>query len=102
MYTLLFALTILKFAAESFAFLLTKLSQEALPEYVQKIFQLLTLHPTEEMFDGTSQLFLESMKGSFGHFHSKMPQILRQLFRTLDAKDGIEEQGLLFSAIDMA
>ena len=73
-----------KFAGESFSFLINKLSDAQLFEYVKKTFELLLSRPSQVMYDGTSQMFFEAMKGVLGNFHSKMPRLLPLLFRQLD------------------
>jgi U3 small nucleolar RNA-associated protein 20 len=73
------------FAAESFSFLINKLSEESeLPQYIDNTFESLSRRPTQDMFDGTSQLFFETMKSVYGHFHSRMPVTLNLLFRKMD------------------
>ncbi|KAG2381780.1 hypothetical protein C9374_006164 [Naegleria lovaniensis] len=85
-----------KFAAESFSFLINKLSDSELKEYVRKTFELLISKPSQNMYDGTSQMFFESMKGVLGNYHSKMPRLLPLLFRQLDwneeSNDTIKKQ----------
>ncbi|EFC46198.1 predicted protein [Naegleria gruberi] len=73
-----------KFAAESFSFLINKLSDEELKIYVEKVFNLLIEKPSQIMYDGVSQMFFESMKGILGNLHSKMSRLLPLLFRQLN------------------
>eukprot|EP01080_Neovahlkampfia_damariscottae_P008714 gene8714-660_t len=79
-----------EFAAQSFAFLIQKLSNEKLKNYIDKIYEKLSERPNPNMFDGTSLLFFETMKGVYGNFHSTMPKILPILFRKLDWPKNIQ------------
>ncbi|KAL9643431.1 hypothetical protein ABK040_010046 [Willaertia magna] len=85
-----------KFAAESFSFLINKLPKNQLEIYVKKIFNALAEKQDENLFDGTSQMFFEAMRGILGNFHSKMPQLLPVLLKQLewnfDSKFTFDEQ----------
>lgn len=79
-----------RFSAESFSFLIQKLQIEEMKIYFEKTFEILSKSPSQMMYDGTSLLFFETMKGVYGHFHSTMPKILPILFRNLDWNENID------------
>jgi hypothetical protein len=76
-----------KFAAQSFSFLIQKLPKDQLKQYVDQSIDIISKTPNPNMYDGTSLLFFETMKGVYGNFHSMMPKMLPLLFRKLDVED---------------
>jgi hypothetical protein len=67
--------------------LIQKLPKDQLKLYIDQIIDIISKTPNPNMYDGTSLLFFETMKGVYGNFHSMMPKILPLLFRKLDAED---------------
>lgn len=96
------------FAAESFSYLMRKVSLPKVPQLIEAVFgfveQVISAETRELYRVALSHLFFEMMKGVKGHLFSKSPQIISNLIGSLSRSEhGVSHGGWMFCSdkVDM-